>query len=68
MLRWHKVFVSYCAATKACTSFVTSSARPAGRPKITSHFLRLYVSLCVHTYQVRKNYVTRIVAMRPYLS
>jgi len=41
-------------------------ARPAG-PKITLPFPRLYicisVCLCVHTYHVRDNYVTYIVAM-----
>ena len=42
-------------------------ARPAG-PKITLRFLRLYIyiCMCVRTYHVRNNYVTYIVAMRPY--
>ena len=43
------------------------SARPAG-PKITLPFPRLYIYMCVRTYHVRNNYVTYIVAMRPYLS
>jgi len=53
------------------------SARPAG-PKITLLFPRLYIcvsvlhALCVdvdvRTYHVRDNYVTYIVAMRPYFS
>ena len=44
---------------------------PAG-PKITLWFSRLYVCIyiyicmCVRTYHVRNNYVTYIVAMRPY--
>ena len=46
-------------------------ARPAG-PKITLPFPRLYICisvyLCVRTYHVRDNYVTYIVAMRPYFS
>ena len=39
-------------------------------PKITSRFARLfvYIYLCVCTYHVRNNYVTYIVAMRPYFS
>jgi len=41
------------------------SVRPAG-PKITLLFPRLYIYMCVHTYHVRNNYVTYIVAMRPY--
>ena len=36
-------------------------------PKITLCFLRLlvyiYIDLCVHTYHVRNNYITYIVAM-----
>ena len=39
-------------------------------PKITSRFARLfvYIYLCVCTYHVRNNYVTYIVAMRPWFS
>ena len=45
------------------------STRPAG-PKITLRFPRLYIyiCMCVRTYHVRNNYVTYIVAMRPYFS
>ena len=56
-----------------CSRFLPAScalcARPAG-PKITLRFPRLYMHMCmhmcVHTYHVRNNYVTYIVAMRPY--
>jgi len=41
--------------------------RPAG-PKITLRFPHLYIYMCVRTYHVRNNYVTYIVAMRPYFS
>ena len=41
-------------------------ACPVG-PKITLPFLHLYIYVCVCTYHVRNNYVTYIVAMRPYL-
>jgi len=41
--------------------------RPAG-PKITLLFPHLYIYMCVHTYHVRNNYVTYIVAIRPYFS
>ena len=45
--------------------------RPRG-PKITLPFPHLYICisvyLCVRTYHVRDNYVTYIVAMRPYFS
>jgi len=44
--------------------FATKCA--AAGPKITSRFLRLYVSSFVH--HVRNSYVTYIVAMQPYLS
>jgi len=40
---------------------------PAG-PKITLRFPRMLVYMCVHTYHVRNNYVTYIVAMRPCFS
>jgi len=52
-------------------SLPAGRARPAG-PKITLRFLCLlvyiyvYIYLCIRTYHVRNNYVTYIVAMRPY--
>jgi len=51
--------------------YVLITNRPAG-PKITLPFPRLYIYIyiyiymCVRTYHVRNNYVTYIVAMRPY--
>jgi len=43
--------------------------RPAG-PKTTLPFPRLYIYIymCIRTYHVCNNYVTYIVAMRPYFS
>ena len=37
-------------------------------PKVTLQFPRLLVYMCIHTYHVRNNYITYIVAMQPYFS
>ena len=42
------------------------SARPAG--PLDYFAVSASVYMCVHTYHVRNNYVTYIVAMRPYFS
>ena len=65
---WHRIWSCHGSTKPNKVQklfFYQPGARPAG-PKITLLFPRLYVYMCICTYHVRNNYVTYIVAMRPY--